>query len=158
MYPKTDATKLKQFNKEVISMMRGSILNNGTDFYALVRAELGNVKDANGSPIIKQARYNLVNLGTGKTRVSEPERMFLQDATVDEVDIRALRNHFNLPNLTDTGVKMQDINIPNAVREAVAAKERARVEAMLAQASGNSILNMLAAQLNAATARGVCLW
>lgn len=139
-------------------MMRGSILNNGTDFYALVRAELGNVKDANGSPIIKQARYNLVNLGTGKTRVSEPERMFLQDATVDEVDIRALRNHFNLPNLTDTGVKMQDINIPNAVREAVAAKERARVEAMLAQASGNSILNMLAAQLNAATARGVCLW
>ena len=139
-------------------MMRGSILNNGTDFYALVRAELGNVKDANGSPIIKQARYNLVNLGTGKTRVSEPERMFLQDATVDEVDIRALRNHFNLPNLTDTGVKMQDINIPNAVREAVAAKERARVEALLAQASGNSILNMLAAQLNAATARGVCLW
>ena len=139
-------------------MMRGSILNNGTDFYALVRAELGNVKDANGSPIIKQTRYNLVNLGTGKTRVSEPERMFLQDATVDEVDIRALRNHFNLPNLTDTGVKMQDINIPNAVREAVAAKERARVEAMLAQASGNSILNMLAAQLNAATARGVCLW
>lgn len=139
-------------------MMRGSILNNGTDFYALVRAELGNVKDANGSPIIKQARYNLVNLGTGKTRVSEPERMFLQDATVDEVDIRALRNHFNLPNLTDTGVKMQDINIPNAVREAVAAKERARVEAMLAQASGNNILNMLAAQLNAATARGVCLW
>jgi hypothetical protein len=139
-------------------MMRGSILNNGTDFYALVRAELGNVKDANGSPIIKQARYNLVNLGTGKTRVSEPERMFLQDATVDEVDIRALRNHFNLPNLTDTGVKMQDINIPNAVREAVAAKERARVEAMLAQASGNSILNMLAAQLNNATARGVCLW
>ena len=139
-------------------MMRGSILNNGTDFYALVRAELGNVKDANGSPIIKQARYNLVNLGTGKTRVSEPERMFLQDATVDEVDIRALRNHFNLPNLTDTGVKMQDINIPNAVREAVAAKERARVEAMLAQASGNSILNMLAAQLNAATARGVRLW
>ena len=139
-------------------MMRGSILNNGTDFYALVRAELGNVKDANGSPIIKQARYNLVNLGTGKTRVSKPERMFLQDATVDEVDIRALRNHFNLPNLTDTGVKMQDINIPNAVREAVAAKERARVEAMLAQASGNSILNMLAAQLNAATARGVCLW
>ena len=139
-------------------MMRGSILNNGTDFYALVRAELGNVMDANGSPIIKQARYNLVNLGTGKTRVSEPERMFLQDATVDEVDIRALRNHFNLPNLTDTGVKMQDINIPNAVREAVAAKERARVEAMLAQASGNSILNMLAAQLNAATARGVCLW
>ena len=139
-------------------MMRGSILNNGTDFYALVRAELGNVKDANGSPIIKQARYNLVNLGTGKTRVSEPERMFLQDATVDEVDIRALRNHFNLPNLTDTGVKMQDINIPNAVREAVAAKERARVEAMLAQASGNSILNLLAAQLNAATARGVCLW
>ena len=139
-------------------MMRGSILNNGTDFYALVRAELGNVKDANGSPIIKQARYNLVNLGTGKTRVSEPERMFLQDATIDEVDIRALRNHFNLPNLTDTGVKMQDINIPNAVREAVAAKERARVEAILAQASGNSILNMLAAQLNAATARGVCLW
>lgn len=139
-------------------MMRGSILNNGTDFYALVRAELGNVKDANGSPIIKQARYNLVNLGTGKTRVSEPERMFLQDATVDEVDIRALRNHFNLPNLTDTGVKMQDINIPNAVREAVAAKERARVEAMLAQASGNSILNLLAAQLNNATARGVCLW
>lgn len=139
-------------------MMRGSILNNGTDFYALVRAELGNVKDANGSPIIKQARYNLVNLGTGKTRVSEPERMFLQDATVDEVDIRALRNHFNLPNLTDTGVKMQDINIPNAVREAVAAKERARVEAMLAQASGNNILNLLAAQLNAATARGVCLW
>lgn len=139
-------------------MMRGSILNNGTDFYTLVRAELGNVKDANGSPIIKQARYNLVNLGTGKTRVSEPERMFLQDATVDEVDIRALRNHFNLPNLTDTGVKMQDINIPNAVREAVAAKERARVEAMLAQASGNSILNMLAAQLNNATARGVCLW
>lgn len=139
-------------------MMRGSILNNGTDFYVLVRAELGNVKDANGSPIIKQARYNLVNLGTGKTRVSEPERMFLQDATVDEVNIRALRNHFNLPNLTDTGVKMQDINIPNAVREAVAAKERARVEAMLAQASGNSILNMLAAQLNAATARGVCLW
>ena len=139
-------------------MMRGSILNNGTDFYALVRAELGNVKDANGSPIIKQARYNLVNLGTGKTRVSEPERMFLQDATVDEVDIRALRNHFNLPNLTDTGVKMQDINIPNAVREAVAAKERARVEAMLAQASGNTILNMLAAQLNAATARGVRLW
>ena len=139
-------------------MMRGSILNNGTDFYTLVRAELGNVKDANGSPIIKQARYNLVNLGTGKTRVSEPERMFLQDATVDEVDIRALRNHFNLPNLTDTGVKMQDINIPNAVREAVAAKERARVEAMLAQASGNSILNMLAAQLNVATARGVCLW
>lgn len=139
-------------------MMRGSILNNGTDFYALVRAELGNVKDANGSPIIKQARYNLVNLGTGKTRVSEPERMFLQDATVDEVDIRALRNHFNLPNLTDTGVKMQDINIPNAVREAVAAKERARVEAMLAQASGNNILNMLAARLNAATARGVCLW
>lgn len=139
-------------------MMRGSILNNGTDFYVLVRAELGNVKDANGSPIIKQARYNLVNLGTGKTRVSEPERMFLQDATVDEVDIRALRNHFNLPNLTDTGVKMQDINIPNAVREAVAAKERARVEAMLAQASGNNILNMLAARLNAATARGVCLW
>lgn len=139
-------------------MMRGSILNNGTDFYTLVRAELGNVKDANGSPIIKQARYNLVNLGTGKTRVSEPERMFLQDAAVDEVDIRALRNHFNLPNLTDTGVKMQDINIPNAVREAVAAKERARVEAMLAQASGNSILNMLAAQLNNATARGVCLW
>ena len=139
-------------------MMRGSILNNGTDFYALVRAELGNVKDANGSPIIKQARYNLVNLGTGKTRVSEPERMFLQDATVDEVDICALRNHFNLPNLTDTGVKMQDINIPNAVREAVAAKERARVEAMLAQASGNNILNMLAARLNAATARGVCLW
>ena len=139
-------------------MMRGSILNNGTDFYALVRAELGNVKDANGSPIIKQARYNLVNLGTGKTRVSEPERMFLQDATVDEVDIRALRNHFNLPNLTDTGVKMQDINIPNAVREAVAAKERARVEALLAQASGNNILNMLAAQLNVATARGVCLW
>ena len=139
-------------------MMRGSILNNGTDFYALVRAELGNVKDANGSPIIKQARYNLVNLGTGKTRVSEPERMFLQDATIDEVDIRALRNHFNLPNLTDTGVKMQDINIPNAVREAVAAKERARVEAMLAQASGASILNMLAAQLNAATARGVRLW
>lgn len=139
-------------------MMRGSILNNGTDFYVLVRAELGNVKDANGSPIIKQARYNLVNLGTGKTRVSEPERMFLQDATVDEVNIRALRNHFNLPNLTDTGVKMQDINIPNAIREAVAAKERARVEAMLAQASGNSILNMLAAQLNAATARGVCLW
>ena len=139
-------------------MMRGSILNNGTDFYALVRAELGNVKDANGSPIIKQARYNLVNLGTGKTRVSEPERMFLQDATLDEVDIRALRNHFNLPNLTDTGVKMQDINIPNAVREAVAAKERARVEALLAQASGNSLLNMLAAQLNAATARGVRLW
>lgn len=139
-------------------MMRGSILNNGIDFYALVRAELGNVKDANGSPIIKQARYNLVNLGTGKTRVSEPERMFLQDATVDEVDIRALRNHFNLPNLTDTGVKMQDINIPNAVREAVAAKERARIEAMLAQASGNNILNMLAAQLNAATARGVRLW
>ena len=139
-------------------MMRGSILNNGTDFYALVRAELGNVKDANGSPIIKQARYNLVNLGTGKTRVSEPERMFLQDATVDEVDIRALRNHFNLPNLTDTGVKMQDINIPNAVREAVAAKERARVEALLAQASGNNILNMLAAQLNVSTARGVCLW
>ena len=139
-------------------MMRGSILNNGTDFYVLVRAELGNVKDANGSPIIKQARYNLVNLGTGKTRVSEPERMFLQDATVDEVDIRALRNHFNLPNLTDTGVKMQDINIPNAVREAVAAKERARVEALLAQASGNNILNLLAAQLNAATARGVCLW
>lgn len=139
-------------------MMRGSILNDGTNFYVLVRAELGNVKDANGSPIIKQARYNLVNLGTGKTRVSEPERMFLQDATVDEVDIRALRNHFNLPNLTDTGVKMQDINIPNAVREAVAAKERARVEAMLAQASGNSILNMLAAQLNNATARGVCLW
>lgn len=139
-------------------MMRGSILNNGTDFYVLVRAELGNVKDANGSPIIKQARYNLINLGTGKTRVSEPERMFLQDAAVDEVDIRALRNHFHLPNLTDTGVKMQDINIPNAVREAVAAKERARVEAMLAQASGNSILNMLAAQLNAATARGVCLW
>lgn len=139
-------------------MMRGSILNDGTNFYVLVRAELGNVKDANGSPIVKQARYNLVNLGTGKTRVSEPERMFLQDATVDEVDIRALRNHFNLPNLTDTGVKMQDINIPNAVREAVAAKERARVEAMLAQASGNSILNMLAAQLNNATARGVCLW
>ena len=139
-------------------MMRGSILNNGTDFYALVRAELGNVKDANGSPIVKQARYNLVNLGTGKTRVSEPERMFLQDATIDEVDIRALRNHFNLPNLTDTGVKMQDINIPNAVREAVAAKERARVEAMLAQASGNNILNILAAQLNAAIARGVCLW
>lgn len=139
-------------------MMRGSILNDGTNFYVLVRAELGNVKDANGSPIIKQARYNLVNLGTGKTRVSEPERMFLQDATVDEVDIRALRNHFNLPNLTDTGVKMQDINIPNAVREAVAAKERARVEAMLAQASGNSILNMLAAQLNNATAHGVCLW
>lgn len=139
-------------------MMRGSILNNGTDFYVLVRAELGNVKDANGSPIVKQARYNMVNLGTGKTRVSEPERMFLQDATVDEVDIRALRNHFNLPNLTDTGVKMQDINIPNAVREAVAAKERARIEAMLAQAAGNSILNMLAAQLNTATARGVCLW
>ena len=139
-------------------MMRGSILNNGTDFYVLVRSELGSVKDANGSAIIKQARYNMVNLGTGKTRVSEPERMFLQDATIDEVDIRALRNHFDLPDLTDTGVKMQDINIPNAVREAVAAKERARVETVLAQASGNNILNMLAAQLNAATARGVCLW
>lgn len=139
-------------------MMRGSILNDGTNFYVLVRAELGDVKDANGSPIVKQARYNLVNLGTGKTRVSEPERMFLQDATVDEVNIHALRNHFKLPNLTDTGVKMQDINIPNAVREAVAAKERARVEAMLAQASGNTILSMLAAQLNTAAARGVCRW
>ena len=55
MYPKTDATKIKQFNKEVISMMRGSILSNGRDFYVLVRAELGEAKNANGTPIAKQA-------------------------------------------------------------------------------------------------------
>ena len=138
--------------------MRGSILNNGNDMYVLIRAEVSSVKDANGSPVVKQARYNLVNLGTGKTRVSEPTRMFLHAADVDDVNINALRAHFNMPNLVDTGVKMQDINIPKAVQEAVAAKERARVEAMLAHASGDSILNMLAAQLAANTARGARLW
>ena len=138
--------------------MRGSILNNGNDMYVLIRAEVSSVKDANGSPVVQQARYNLVNLGTGKTRVSEPTRMFLHAADVDDVNINALRAHFNMPNLVDTGVKMQDINIPKAVQEAAAAKERARVEALLSQASGDSILNMLAAQLAANTARGARLW
>lgn len=156
MYPKTDATKIKQFNKEVISMMRGSILSNGRDFYVLVRAELGEAKDANGSPIAKQARYNLVNLGTGKTRVSEPERMFLQAANVDEVNLTSLKRHFNLPNLVDTGVKMQDINIPQMVQEAVAAKERARLQILASQ--NDTMLALLAQHLAQNVAIGARLW
>lgn len=139
-------------------MMRGSILSNGRDYYVLIRAELGDITNANGDTLAKQARYNLVNLGTGKTRVSEPDRMFLQDPTRDEVNLLALKTHFKMPDLMDTGIRMQDINIPKMVQEAVAAKERARVEALLAQASGNSIMLRLAEQLAADAARGARLW
>lgn len=139
-------------------MMRGSILKNGVDFYVLVRAELGDAKDANGQPIVKQARYNLVNLGTGKTRVSEPARMFLQSASVEDVNLTSLRRHFNLPNLEDTGVTMQDVNIPAVVKEAVAAKERARIAIIQQTLVNDPIMTMLARHLAAQQAACARLW
>ena len=135
-------------------MIRGSILKNGDKFYVLVRSEIGEAKNANGVTLAKQARYNLVNLGDGKTRVSTPDRMFLQHPDVDEVSLVALRAHFNLPHLEDTGVTMQEINVPKAVTEAVAAKERARLQA--ATADANDVINRLVSQL--ISQRTVCLW
>ena len=138
--------------------MRGAILKNGMDFYVLVRAEVGSAKDANGTKIAEQARYNLVNLGTGKTRVSDPARMFLQAANVDNVNMQSLRKHFNLPNLEDTGVSMQEINVPKIVQEAVATKERNRLAALQAQAMADPVVISLAQYIAAQQAACSRLW
>ena len=82
--------------------------------------------------------------------------LFLQAANVDEVNLASLKRHFNLPNLVDTGVKMQDINIPQMVQEAVASKERARLQILASQ--NDPMLALLAQHLAQNVAIGARLW
>lgn len=101
-------------------MKRGHILMNDNNYYMLVRVE-AEVKgtDPNGSPSGTPCdRYNLVNLSTGKTRVSDPERMYLIPSTNEDVPLVSLREHFNLPDLTDTGIHISDMNFGEQVAQA----------------------------------------
>lgn len=102
-------------------MKRGHILSNDNNYYMLVRIESGvGIKDANGQNTgLMNDRYNLVNLDTGKTRVSEPARMFLTPSTQDDISLDRLRSHFNMPNLQDTGLCAGDLNFGSAVAQAV---------------------------------------
>ena len=100
-------------------MTRGSILQCGDEFYMLVRVELADTKNGNGVTTGKQARYNLVNISTGKTRVSDPSRLFLWMADQDDVNIKSLCQHFGL-DLIDTGITCNDIDLKQVVVEAIA--------------------------------------
>lgn len=100
-------------------MTRGSILQCGDEFYMLVRVELADTKNGNGVTTGKQARYNLVNISTGKTRVSDPSRLFLWMADQDDVNIKSLCQHFGL-DLVDTGITCNDIDLKQVVVEAIA--------------------------------------
>lgn len=100
-------------------MTRGSILQCGNEFYMLVRVELADTKNGNGVTTGKQARYNLVNISTGKTRVSEPSRLFLWMADQDDVNLNSLCQHFGL-DLVDTGITCNDIDLKQVVVEAIA--------------------------------------
>lgn len=100
-------------------MTRGSILQCGNEFYMLVRVELADTKNGNGVNTGKQARYNLVNISTGKTRVSEPSRLFLWMADQDDVNLNSLCQHFGL-DLVDTGITCNDIDLKQVVVEAIA--------------------------------------
>ena len=100
-------------------MTRGSILQCGNEFYMLVRVELADTKNGNGVTTGKQARYNLVNISTGKTRVSEPSRMLLWMADQDDVNLNSLCQHFGL-DLSDTGITCQDIDLRQVVIDAIA--------------------------------------
>lgn len=100
-------------------MTRGSILQCGNEFYMLVRVELADTKNGNGVTTGKQARYNLVNISTGKTRVSEPSRLFLWMADQDDISINSLCQHFGL-DLVDTGITCNDIDLKQVVIEAMA--------------------------------------
>ena len=100
-------------------MTRGSILQCGNEFYLLVRVELADTKNGNGTATGKQARYNLVNISTGKTRVSNPERLFLWMADEDDINLNSLKQHFGL-DLVDTGITCEDLNLKQVVSEAIA--------------------------------------
>lgn len=100
-------------------MTRGSILQCGNEFYMLVRVELADTKNGNGVTTGKQARYNLVNISTGKTRVSDPSRLFLWMADQDDVNLNSLCQHFGL-DLVDTGITCNDIDLKQVVVEAIA--------------------------------------
>lgn len=100
-------------------MTRGSILQCGNEFYMLVRVELADTKNGNGVTTGKQARYNLVNISTGKTRVSDPSRLFLWMADQDDVNLKSLCQHFGL-DLVDTGITCNDIDLKQVVVEAIA--------------------------------------
>lgn len=102
--------------------MRGSILQSDNDLYLLVRIEEAPVRNVNGTATnLKSGRYNLVNISTGKTRVSDPDRMFVYSGGLPDIPIAHLQDHFGIP-LTDTGITCEDVNLNQVVTEAAAAK------------------------------------
>ena len=111
-------------------MKRGQILMNGDDFYMLVRVEEdAPVRNANGTKVSGGDRYNLVNLSTGKTRVSKSDRLFIMPVGQEDVDVQMLRVHFNLPGLADTGVHITDVDLKDVIARAVtAARSRAATQ------------------------------
>ena len=121
--------------------IRGSFLTSGGNIYMLVRCETAPSRDANGVAIDAEVdgRYNLVNISTGKTRVSTPERLFLWTSRVDEVPIDKLRAHFRLPDLMDTGITASDVNFVQVVSEALASRQ-ARTVATEPTMSADEIL------------------
>lgn len=122
-------------------MTRGSILQCGNEFYMLVRVELADTKNGNGVTTGKQARYNLVNISTGKTRVSDPSRLFLWMADQDDVNLNSLCQHFGL-DLVDTGITCNDIDLKQVVMEAMA-QRRVRQNQMNATEVHLSILRLM---------------
>lgn len=102
-------------------MQRGHILINDNQFYMLVRVEAG-VKGTtvNGTPAgVPTSRYNLVNLDTGKTRVSDRNRLMLMPDDMPDISLSNVRDHFNMPNLQDTGLSASELNLGSVVAQAM---------------------------------------
>lgn len=131
-------------------MKRGAILMNDNNYYMLVRIESGVTgTNANGKKCDMQFdRYNLVNLDTGKTRVSEPERMYLIPSMQENILVDSLRSHFKMPNLQDTGLAAGDVNFGSVVAQAVHDKRmRAAISPAVAPGDPDATLNACIAAL-----------
>lgn len=131
-------------------MKRGHILSNDNNYYMLVRIESGvSAIDPNGQKTdLTYDRYNLVNLDTGKTRVSDPARMYVWPSHSDNINIDSLRSHFNMPNLQDTGVTCDDMNFGSIVAQAVHDKRlRCLFDAPAPTTSADATLNACIAAL-----------
>lgn len=131
-------------------MKRGHILSNDNNYYMLVRIESGvSAIDPNGQKTDPTYdRYNLVNLDTGKTRVSDPARMYVWPSHSDNINIDSLRSHFNMPNLQDTGATCEDMNFGSIIAQVVHDKRlRHQLDAAAPTTSADATLNACIAAL-----------
>lgn len=131
-------------------MKRGHILSNDNNYYMLVRIESGvSAIDPNGQKTDPTYdRYNLVNLDTGKTRVSDPARMYVWPSHSDNINIDSLRSHFNMPDLQDTGVTCGDMNFGSIIAQAAHDKRmRDSMSVVTSVTSADATLNACIAAL-----------